>query len=342
MTQVMTRLAANDTDVTVPTTDRRDEIGQMIGAIAIFRDATIEKQRLEQEQAEAGRRAEEDKRRTLLTLAADFEGRLGTLAQELGQATHQMEELASSMTGYAETSNREALEVAHTASSASAGVQTVAAAAEELSASIGEISHRVAQSATMTERGVADARRTDAIVRELSASAQKIGNVVGLITNIAGQTNLLALNATIEAARAGEAGKGFAVVASEVKSLAQQTSHATEEIGIQIGQIQTATQQAVDAIQGITATIEEVSKIAAGIAAAIEEQGAATSEIARNIQTTAVSTNEVCTVVERIRGASSRTQEMAVQVRTSAGDVSRQAVVLADDVKKFANGVRAY
>ena len=181
------------------------------------------------------------------------------------------------MTGSADRTNQQASAVASAAEQAGAGAQTVAAATEELTASINEISRQVAQSARMAALAVKDAQRTNMIVAALAEGADKIGNVVGLITNIAGQTNLLALNATIEAARAGDAGKGFAVVASEVKNLANQTGKATEEIGAQITQIQAATKEAVAAIRGIAASIEEVSAIAASIASAVEEQGCSDS-----------------------------------------------------------------
>jgi methyl-accepting chemotaxis protein len=338
---VMTRLADNDTSVEIPSQDRGDEIGRMAVAVAAFRQASADKHRLELEQAERDRKAAEEKRSTLHRMASEFEAKVGTLTGQLSVATTEMERLARSMAGYAEGTSGEAANVATAAFQASSGVQTAAAAAEELTASIAEISRQVADSAQMTEKGVVDARRTDGIVRELSSSAHKIGNVIGLITTIAGQTNLLALNATIEAARAGEAGKGFAVVASEVKNLAQQTSKATEEIGAQVTQIQSATREAVGAIEGITATIEEVSKIAAAIAAAIEEQGAATAEIARNIQATAISTGEVSATIERINGSSRDTRVAADQVVTAASGLSRQSTSLTTEIKAFADGVRA-
>jgi methyl-accepting chemotaxis protein len=188
---------------------------------------------------------------------------------------------------------------------------------------------------------VEDARRTDAIVRALAEGAEKIGTVISLITNIASQTNLLALNATIEAARAGDAGKGFAVVASEVKNLANQTGKATEEIGTQIAQIQTATQEAVAAIRGISSTIEEVSQIATTIAAAVEEQGAATAEIARTVQQTSRAAQEVTDGISGVSQAASETGVAADKVLTAAADVSKQADQLSGEVHAFVTRVRA-
>jgi methyl-accepting chemotaxis protein len=248
---------------------------------------------------------------------------------------------ARSMTSTAGQTNSQAAVVARAAQEASSGVQTVAAAAEQLSASIGEISSQVAESARMSGQAVADARRTDGIVRALAEGAQRIGAVVELITSIAGQTNLLALNATIEAARAGDAGKGFAVVAAEVKGLATQTARATEEIAGQISQIQAATREAVEAIRVISGTIETISGIATSIASAVEQQGAATAEIARNVQLAAASTQQVTTTISGVSEAARSTGAAADQVLGAAGDLSRQAERLNGEVGSFVAGVRA-
>jgi methyl-accepting chemotaxis protein len=224
---------------------------------------------------------------------------------------------------------------------AAPGGQTVAAAAEELSSSIGEIGRQVTRSTAMTGAAAADARHTDAVVQALSELAQKVGDVVGLINSIAGQTNLLALGATIEAARAGDAGKGFAVVASEVKSLAQQTARATEEISAQIGRIQGSTREAVEAIRGIAGKIEQVNAIATSIGSAVEEQGAATAEIARNVQQTASSTQEVTQTIVGVSRAASDAGFAAGRLLGSAATLARQAKDLSSEVGSVIASVRA-
>ena len=280
-------------------------------------------------------------RANLNETATVFKSKVGKLVSMLASGATELQATAESMSSIASRTNTQASSVAVAAEQASAGVQTVAAAAEELTASISEISRRVSQSSEIAQQAVTDARRTDAIVRALAEGADKIGRVVDLIANIAGQTNLLALNATIEAARAGDAGKGFAVVASEVKNLALQTAKATQEIGAQIGQIQSATAEAVQAIKEIGSTIEQISDIATTIAAAVEEQGAATAEIARNVQQTAKSTEDVTTNIGGVSQTADDAGAAATEVLNAANVLSQQAEQLTAEVGSFVAGTRA-
>ncbi len=341
LTQAMERLAKGDLAVAIPGSDRRDEIGAMASAVQVFKASMAETERLRTEQEDLQRQAAEEQKAALNRMADGFESKIGRLVGVLSKSSAALESTAQSMTGTADESKQQSGAVATAAEKASTGLQTVASAAEELTASIGEISRQVAQSSQISGKAVNDAKRTDAIVRALAEGAEKIGTVVGLITNIASQTNLLALNATIEAARAGDAGKGFAVVASEVKSLANQTGKATEEIDAQIAQIQAATKEAVEAIRGISATIESVSAISTTIASAVEEQGAATSEIARNVQQATQAAQQVTQSIGGVSRAASDTGSAADLVLASASDLSKQADQLSAEVTTFVASVRA-
>ncbi len=337
----MRQIAAGTLTLDVPGRRRRDEIGAMAAAVQVFKDNMIRNQTLTEAQERAKQETAEARKATLRDTADAFEGRVGHLVSLLSEAAGALHDTARSMSATALRTDRQATTVAAAAGHASAGVATVAAATEQLTASIAEIDRQVAQSSDVTTRAVQDARRTDQVVQALSDGIANIGKVVQLISDIASRTNLLALNATIEAARAGDAGRGFAVVASEVKSLAQQTARATEEIGAQIGRIQGAAAGVVSAIRDIGTTIDEVSGIAATIAAAVGQQGAATAEIARNIQHTAAGTQDVTTTIAGVSQAVNDTGTAATQVLDASNTLSRQAEQLSAEIISFVAGVRA-
>ncbi len=340
MTEAMRRLAKRDMTVAIAGTGRKDEIGTMAAAVEVFKESMIEADRLAKAQ-EAERAVKEKRAAALETLTSSFEEKVGNLVATLSSSATEMQAASQSMSTIAGDTSERSVTVAAAAEEASTNVQTVASAAEELSASVAEITRQVSQSAKIASKAVEDAKRTDGTVQTLASGAQKIGEVVTLIQQIASQTNLLALNATIEAARAGEAGKGFAVVASEVKSLANQTAKATEEIAGQVDQIRTATGQAVSAIRGIGEVINEISGIASMIAAAVEQQGATTQEIARNVQQAASGAQDVTRNIATVKESSSASGAAAAQVLAAASQLSQQAEGLSAEVNSFIEQVKA-
>ncbi|WP_448204763.1 HAMP domain-containing methyl-accepting chemotaxis protein [Azospirillum sp. sgz302134] len=341
MTEAMKRIAGGDLSAPVPSLGRRDEVGEMADTLEVFKRGMVEAERLRAEQEEAKRRAEEARKQDMNRLADEFESQVEGVVQHVASASAEMTSTASTMSAAADQAKRQATTVAAAAEQASVNVQTVAAAAGQLRESIREIGRQIARSTETTQAAVLKAEHTNGIVGSLAQAAQKIGDVVALINDIAGQTNLLALNATIEAARAGEAGKGFAVVASEVKSLANQTGKATEEIAQQISAVQDATRQAVEAIRDITDTITSVNETSSSIASAVEEQQAATGEISRNVEEAARGTQEVASNIVGVSDAAHEAASAAEQVLTEASELSRQSDLLDKEVVAFIAKVRA-
>lgn len=341
MTTTMEKLAGGDLQVTVPGIGTTDEVGQMADAVQVFKDSAIEVERLKSEQEENDRRATEEKKAAMKELADKFEASVGNVVSTVVDSANGMQTAAQTMSETSDRTSNLTTTVAAATEEATVNVQTVASAAEELSSSITEISRQVSQSSGITQRAVTQAGTTNTTVRGLAEAAQKIGEVVSLINDIAAQTNLLALNATIEAARAGDAGKGFAVVASEVKSLANQTAKATEEIADQINGMQEVTSETVNAIESIGATISEVNEIAGTIAAAVEEQGAATQEIARNVSEAAEGTQEVSRNIVDVTKATEESGASAKGVLESVGELTKQADILRNEVNSFLGEVRS-
>ncbi|MGV0759982.1 methyl-accepting chemotaxis protein [Tistrella mobilis] len=341
LTGVMLTLARGDLTVEVPKVASRDEIGDIAGAVAVFKANAIEAADFRVRQESAERDAQARKKAEMASLAQSFESQVQGVVTGLSGSADQLRSSARALSGTAEDTERRAHQVLRSAESASTNVQTVAAATGQLSASSNEIGRRIEESAAKARTAADQAEGTNAVVQGLREKAERIGNVVKLISDIAEQTNLLALNATIEAARAGDAGRGFAVVANEVKSLATQTATATGDIAAQITDIQAVTRDAVGAIQGIAAAIREVDGIAATIAAAVEEQNAAIGEIGRNVDQASRGTGEVSEAIAGVGEAASRTGSAAAQLLGASEELSRQAGALQTQLDRFLAGIRA-
>ncbi|MCW2246355.1 methyl-accepting chemotaxis protein [Azospirillum fermentarium] len=339
LVDVMGALARKDFSATVHATDRGDEIGDIARAVAGFRESlsaadTMARRQQQDQEDQARRRAEMDR------ATQSFAGTIDAVVRSVSSSAERMRGNAESLTLSAEETQAAVSTVSSASLQASSNVETVAAAAEELSASIGEISRHVGEATQVADRAVQEAQATNATVQGLADAANRIGEVVELINSIAAQTNLLALNATIEAARAGEAGKGFAVVASEVKSLADQTGKATEDIQSQVAAIQGETQRAVDAIGTIVGTIRRVSEITTTVAAAVEEQGAATGEIARNVQEASAGTRAVTGSIDRVSHQANATGSNAEELLAAARGLLDESRSLEQEVSRFLSVVR--
>jgi methyl-accepting chemotaxis protein len=338
---VLLELSHGNMAVVIPYTERGDEVGDNARAAHTFKDNLTRIERMEAEQKKHGADVAAQRKAEMNKLADAFQAAVGGIVDTVSSASSQLEAAASTLSGTAAQTQELSGMVASASEEASTNVGAVASAAEEMSASVVEISRQVHDSSRIAGEAVKQAERTDNRINELLKAAGRIGDVVKLITAIAEQTNLLALNATIEAARAGESGRGFAVVASEVKALAAQTAKATDEIGMQIAGMQTATQDSVGAIKEIGATISHIADIATTIAATVEEQGTSTVEIARNVSQAAKGTAEVADKITQVNRGASATGSASAQVLASAQLLSRESGSLKAEVENFLNTVRA-
>jgi len=341
LTRSMQAVAAGDHASEIPSTDRRNEIGDMARSLVVFRDGLAETERLRAAQAEKDRIAAEGMVAERHRIADRFMATMGALAQSFVRSSSEVADAARNLSATAEETSRQASAVSDAAEEASSNVQTVAASTEEMTASVREITNQVGRSTEVVDAAADEASATEVNIRGLSEAAEKIGDVVNLIKDIAGQTNLLALNATIEAARAGEAGKGFAVVASEVKQLAAQTARATDEIAMKIGEIQSATSETVGSIGRIVATIGSIRKVSASIAASVGEQGAATNEIARNTHRAAEGAAHVTENITGVGRSAEMTGAAATQLMGLSGSLSKQADELTEQVEAFVRTLRS-
>ena len=334
ITRVTGAVAGGATGVAIPNADRRDEVGALARSIVIFQQAMERNAELNRTVAEEAK-AREARTQHIERAVEAFRVSAEHALQSVGQNADTMRSTAQILTGVASNAADQTGAAAVASDDTASNVNTVAAASEQLSASIQEIARHVAQATAVVRAAGTTTESSAGEIEGLSVAAQRIGAVVDLITAIAAQTNLLALNATIEAARAGEAGRGFAVVAQEVKSLANQTAKATEEIAQQVSGIQTSTRNAVDAVRNVAASMQQIEQVTTAIASAVEQQGAATQEISRNAGMAAQGTQTLAGNIATVNGALGETTRSAGAVLEASQSLSTEAARLTREVQDF-------
>ena len=341
LVSTMNRLSEGDLTTSVPSQYRKDELGDMAKAVDFFRLSGIKAREMEEQQRETERKAEQEKRQMLMRLADDFDLHVGGIVENVSAASVELDKTAANMASFAEGTSQEASSASIASEQTSSSVQTVAAATEEMTITIGEINQQISQGFGMIQKAVAQVDDTTGQMQTLDETANKIGEVVQMISSIAEQTNLLALNATIESARAGEAGKGFAVVAGEVKELAGQTAKATDEIATQISDIQCATKKASGSMGDVAHVVQQVEAFSAAIATAMEEQNTATGVISESIHQAAQGTQQVNDNVRTVSETSQKTGEASNFVQMRASELATSADRLKTEVSGFIAQVRA-
>lgn len=340
LTSAMDRLAAGDTSVRAPHSDREDEIGRMAAALTKFRENAINRVALEatqrtqdQERAERSRRVE--------ALASGFADELASTLSTLRESSGRLMKDATSLEHVCEEANRSASKATDATDGANSNVQTIAAATTELSASIQEIATRMSESARSAEQAVTQGAAAGVTAKELADAARNIDEIVAVIGSVAEQTNLLALNATIEAARAGEMGRGFAVVAAEVKALASQTSRATEDVSRRIGDIQSISARSTEQVREVVTLIDQMKQFSAAVAAAAEEQSAATNSIAENASSAAGLSDEARDSVAAMSSVTAQARAATSSVQDSARSVEDLSVRLNAFAREFLDRLKA-
>jgi methyl-accepting chemotaxis protein len=339
ITATMKALAAGDKSVVIPGGDRKDQIGAMAAAVVVFRDNMIEADRLAAVQA-AERSAKERRQVAMDQHTQDFGMSISGVMASLTSAAGGMRQAAGAMSQAASAVHEQASETASGAGHSSRELTAVAAAVEQMTASIDEIARQVSAAAAVAREAVQQAETGQASISGLAEATARIGDVVGLISNIAGQTNLLALNATIEAARAGDAGKGFAVVAGEVKALAAQTAKATAEISSQITSIQSATGNAIAVVEQIGTVIGRMDHVSSAIASAVEEQSVTTREIAKSVQAVTIAVEGAARAMGEVVENADQAGQVSQTVQSGADEIGQQASKLRVEVDQFLNAIR--
>jgi len=337
----MSTVANGMLDIEIEGTHRHDEVGDMARAVEVLRDHGREAERLKEEQQEAEQRAAKEKRASLNKMADDLESSIGQMLDSLAGSSDELEKTARSMLDLAGSTNDEATAVGNSSTSATQNIETVAAAASELSSAISDVNGQISRSAELTLASRGAAEKTNIQMKNLSEAANRIGAVIELIQEIAEQTNLLALNATIEAARAGDAGKGFAVVAAEVKDLANQTAKATDEISQNVSRVQEETRGAAVAMTEIAEKIGEINSVTEEVSGAMEQQSAATIEISRSAEETVKMNRDVSNSIGAVKTSAQQTGTAAQQVLSSAEKLSQTAENLRSQVSTFVQNIRA-
>lgn len=341
LTSAMDELVKGNLDTEVPCQKNQNQIGSMARRVQHFKNSAIEKRDMEKQQEQNAIQAEHDKKEMMNNLAADFEAHIGVVMKALADSSSNLDLTARTLGVIVDNTNSKVKAVSSATEIAANNVETVAAAAEQLSNAIDEVHHLVRKSSEITVSAVDQMSGANTQVEKLSQAMQQIGEVTNLIKDIAEQTNLLALNATIEAARAGEAGKGFAVVASEVKNLASQTAVATERIAQSVSEIQAEANDVVDVIRNASQTVQKLSQIAGSISSCVEQERAATVEISRSVQEASSQTSEVSSSIGGVAQAAQETDKSAKELRDSVMDLTKHTRDLDSRVGNFLKTVKA-